>query len=535
MSDSAKPKKPFAQKRVKSLGKWIETENEEESNNRFVMLNALPSFLASFLLNISLILILALLVLKTTQEITVSLEAGEIDSPALEDTSVNLENLEFDDSQLFETEMTDAPSEAVSEDAEPLTVETDIFADDASLFAGETTNFDGQQFTELSMSELTNEMSGRGENTRAQLLRKYGGNVASESAVELALQWIADHQMPDGSWNLDHTMGPTINSRPRTSPNPGEMESAKYGATALALLPFLGNGQTHRNGKYKNVVFDGLKYLMQRPNQFMKPRRGICYWDDDGEMYSHGLVSIVLAEAYTMTNDEKLRDYVEGTLEFIADCQDPVGGGWRYGYRDRGDTSVVGWQIMALKSGKLSGIDVKNRTFKLANKFLDSVSTDYGAYYGYQQKPVKNGDNFDRGYRARSAVGLLCRMYMGWDKDRQGIVDGVDWFSEMGPDTSKDPNVAVNMYYNYYATQVMKHYDGEKWRKWNLQMRDFLIDTQIKEGVAKGSWHFNPNGQFQGPAGRLYTTSLACLTLEVYYRYLPLYQEAATEAEFVTD
>lgn len=513
---------------------WIDTDSEEEqTGNRFVLLNTLPSLLASFLLNVSLILILALLVLKTTQEVTVSLEASDIDIPRLEDNSVNLENLEFDDSQLFETEMTDAPSETISEESEPLTVETEIFSNEATLFAGDTSNFDGQQFTELSNSEFSNEMSGRGDSTRAQLLRKYGGNAASESAVELALQWIADHQLKDGSWNLDHTIGPTVNDRPRTSPNPGEMREAQFGATALALLPFLGNGHTHRNGKYKDVVFNGLKFLMLRPN---KVRKGLSYWDEDGEMYSHGLVAIVFAECYAMTKDEKLRDFVEGTLEFIADSQDPVGGGWRYEFRKRGDTSVVGWQLMALKSGKLSGIEVKKRTFKLAKKFLDSVSTDYGAYYGYQIKPIKtDSGEFDRGYRGRTSVGLLSRMYMGWDREHRGIVDGVKWFSDMGPDTSKDPGVAVNMYYNYYATQVMKHYEGEEWRKWNLVMRDFLVDTQVKDGVAKGSWHFNPNGQFQGPAGRLYTTSLACLTLEVYYRYLPLYQSAATDIEFVTD
>ena len=196
---------------------WIDTDSEEEqTGNRFVLLNTLPSLLASFLLNVSLILILALLVLKTTQEVTVSLEASDIDIPRLEDNSVNLENLEFDDSQLFETEMTDAPSEAISEESEPLTVETEIFSNEATLFAGDTSNFDGQQFTELSNSEFSNEMSGRGDSTRAQLLRKYGGNAASESAVELALQWIADHQLKDGSWNLDHTIGPTVNDRPRT-------------------------------------------------------------------------------------------------------------------------------------------------------------------------------------------------------------------------------------------------------------------------------------------------------------------------------
>jgi hypothetical protein len=57
-------------------------------------------------------------------------------------------------------------------------------------------------------------------------------------------------------------------------------------------------------------------------------------------------------------------------------------------------------------------------------------------------------------------------------------------------------------------------------------MRRVLIETQTKEGCAAGSW--DPNSPKQDPwgriGGRLMQTSLSCLTLEVYYRYLPLYK-----------
>lgn len=517
---------------ARAAGRAISTSDEEESpNNNFLLFNAMPSWLASFLVNTALILILALFAVTTEKKNTVSLEASEIASVAIEDASVNLEDLQFDDEQTIDTELSEAPSQDITSESEPLSIATELLTENANLFAGDTTNFDGSDFGELSESDISNEIGGRGDNSRNQLLRRYGGNAASEAAVELALQWIADHQLPDGSWNLDHTIGPKVNDRPRTSPNPGELTDATMGATAMALLPFLGNGQTHRTGKHKQVVFDGLKFLMTNSTRRGK---GLTYWDPDGEMYSHGMVAIVFAECYAMSGDENLREFVEGTLRFIEDCQDPVGGGWRYKYREAGDTSVVGWQIMALKSGKLSGIEVKQRTFKLAKKFLDSVSTDYGAYYGYRIKPVKTEKGkFDRGYRARTAVGLLSRMYLGWDREREGLVKGVGWLSDEGPDVDKEG--VVNMYYNYYATQLMKHYDGETWRTWNLAMRDFLINNQIKDGVAKGSWHFNADGQFQAAGGRLYTTVLSCLTLEVYYRYLPLFQENSLEDVFTTE
>ena len=517
---------------ARAVGRAISTTDEDEApNNNFLLFNAMPSWLASFLVNTSLILILALFAYTTEKKNTVSLEASEIASVALEDASVNLEDLEFVDDETIDSDLSEAPSQQITSESEPLSIETDLLTESSNLFAGDITSFDGSDFGELSESDISNEIGGRGTNSRNQLLRKYGGNAASEAAVELALQWIADHQLPDGSWNLDHSIGPKVNDRPRTSPNPGELTNATMGATALSLLPFLGNGQTHRSGKHKKTVFDGLKFLMTNSTRRGK---GLTYWDPDGEMYSHGLVAIVFAECYAMTGDEKLREFVEGTLRFIEDCQDPVGGGWRYSYREPGDTSVVGWQIMALKSGKLSGIKVNQRTFKLAKKFLDSVSTDYGAYYGYRIKPVKtDAGKFIRGNRARTAVGLLSRMYLGWEREREGLVKGVDWLAGIGPDVQQ--NGVINMYYNYYATQLMKHYGGDTWRTWNLAMRDFLINNQVKDDVAKGSWHFNADGQFQAAGGRLYTTVLACLTLEVYYRYLPLFQDDAIEDVFTTE
>ncbi|MCP4171260.1 MAG: hypothetical protein GY758_10870, partial [Fuerstiella sp.] len=85
---------------------------------------------------------------------------------------------------------------------------------------------------------------------------------------------------------------------------------------------------------------------------------------------------------------------------------------------------------------------------------------------------------------------------------------------------------------NYYATQVMLHYGGEKWQKWNAVMRDHLVATQIKEGHESGSWGIlnadgKPADAHGARAGRLYMTCLCTMTLEVYYRHLPLYGDSA--------
>jgi hypothetical protein len=107
-------------------------------------------------------------------------------------------------------------------------------------------------------------------------------------------------------------------------------------------------------------------------------------------------------------------------------------------------------------------------------------------------------------------------------------------YANLGPQFNRSAP-RFNMYYNYYATQVMKHYGGDTWKRWNGKMRDFLVKSQSNEGDAKGSWYFGEGDHGAKVGGRLYATSLACMTLEVYYRYLPLYGNSATEDEFPLD
>jgi hypothetical protein len=217
-----------------------------------------------------------------------------------------------------------------------------------------------------------------------------------------------------------------------------------------------------------------------------------------------------------MTHDSDLRDPAEAALMFIIAAQDPVGGGWRYQPREAGDTSVLGWQLMALKSGLLGYIPVPAEPVRGASKFLDSVQIDGGSRYGYTS--IRDGGN------GTTAVGLLCRMYLGWKRDHPMLVKGVKFLDGVGPSQN-------DMYYNYYATQVMSHYGGPEWKRWNEKMRDSLISRQAMTGHEIGSWHFeNPHGGVQG--GRLCSTSLAAMTLEVYYRYLPIYGEDSTAQEF---
>lgn len=512
-----------------------EEQEVQETAHRFLFFNVMPSWMVSFVTHVALIILLAIMWLPSIQEPKVALEAGDTDNTDLEQVDVNFDSIELDTDVLETSETSEMSETEITETSDAPESLADLPMEDfGTELAGEESSFAEDAFSEMS-SMTGNETSGRSSEGRQSQIRKYGGNAASEKAVELALEWIARHQLPDGGWSLDHTLGPNVDKKiGRDKNDPGTRDNARNGATALALLPFLGHGDTHVDGKYKKVVNAGLLFLMKRAKA---QGRGISWHEPGGTMYSHGLVSIVFGEAYAMTGDSQLGPFAQGSIWFIEDAQDKQGGGWRYSLNEPGDTSAVGWQLMAIKSGKLSGLDYSARTIKLAEKFLDRVSVDKGAWYGYMDRPTRNSDGSYNAFRKGvSSVGLLCRMYMGWGREHDGLTKGVEQLRRLGPSVgSTTAPQSVNMYYNYYATQVLKHWGGAEWDEWNKVMRDFLIAEQETEGTKKGSWYWDAKNHSSESGGRLYHTALAAMTLEVYYRYLPLYKDQAAEDEFPLD
>jgi hypothetical protein len=491
-------------------------ESCEESRSH-LWFRAVPSWLVSSIVHFVLLIMLALLtVAPPPVSANVQMSARQVEDERVEEfdePKLKLDLETVNPEQIAEVvalagreqaEQVEAPTSEVEADPAPLSVDVIDFSEktaprDSLLLTPGKYLGDGLGYP------------GRTGPGKEKLAFDAGATPASEAAVAAALEWLANHQLPDGSWNYDHRVG-QCNSR---CGNAGSLTDCRTGATAQALLPFLGAGQTHKVGKYKKQVEAGLYFLTQ--SMKVKTQAGLQTGDlaqGGGNMYSHGMAAIVLCEAYGMTQDKGLMIPAQLSLNHIVYAQDPVGGGWRYDPRTPGDTSVVGWQLMALKSGHLAYLHVPPQTIAGANKFLDSVMSDY-SFYGYTDP--------GRG-QATTAIGILCRMYLGWKKDHPGIEKGVQYLSQTGPSKG-------NMYYNYYATQCMRHYDGELWEKWNNVMRDQLVNSQEKLGHLKGSWHQNgDHGSDRG--GRLYCTSMATMILEVYYRHSPIYGKGAVEEEF---
>ena len=354
--------------------------------------------------------------------------------------------------------------------------------------------------------------------SKQALMNFFGGTPESHDAVMKGLEWLASCQRLDGSWALDGSVGDggdgaSGQAQGGPAPNP-------VGATALALLPFLSEGITHVRvpegqedelGQYQSVVERGLLFLGQQIN----PTSG----EFPGQMYAHSLATIVLCEAYGISADKRLQLPTQLAVSYLLNAQH-VGGGWRYGPNQPGDMSVTGWVFLAIRSAQLTGVPISKDVLERAEKFIDTCAVGppeaMGSRYTYDPLKAERPEK-----RSLTAAGLLTREYLGWRQDEANLTAGAAYLMKNQP-----PERALSlgdMYFYYYATQVLHHLEGDDFDLWNFRMRQHLLGTQEQEGEMAGSWGAEgvPHGD---RGGRMYATSLALLTLQVYYRHLPMYR-----------
>jgi hypothetical protein len=357
--------------------------------------------------------------------------------------------------------------------------------------------------------DMTAPFSGRAGPNKAQLIRREGGTTASEMAVQNGLDWLMRHQRKDGGWSLD------VRNECRIAPGcPEDVHvESDTAATGLGLLPFLGAGHIHTQpSRYQDVVQRGIDWLLA--NQ-QKSGELFLGGQIQTQFYSHAIATMALCEAYGLSKDKRLAEPAQRAIDFIAQSQNKYDGGWRYAPGMEGDTSVFGWQMFALRSARLAGLNVSKSVIKGCVHYLDVSSCDkhrttYSYLPGGMPKPTM------------TAEGLLCRQYLGWTRDNPNLQTGV-----AGVWTDLQFSNERNIYYWYYATQLLHNMHNKAWQQWNPKVRDGLIATQMTtKECDNGSWSpiFPQPDTWGTKGGRLYQTSLSILTLEVYYRFLPLYR-----------
>lgn len=333
-----------------------------------------------------------------------------------------------------------------------------------------------------------------------------GATAATENAVELALAWLARNQEANGRWEPSHHQA-GVERRVAGRDRFGAGAQADTGMTGLALLAFLGAGHTHVDGQYRATVQRGLQYLLasQRSDGSLGGEAELYAY-----MYCHAMAALALSEAYALTSEQQLRLAIERAVAFTVATQDPAGGGWRYRPRDPGDTSQLGWQLMALHSARLAGISVPDVSLTRAKQYLQTVSSgQYGGLAGYRPGELSSP--------AMTAEAWACRLFLGELPNAPASREAGEYLIRRPPGEGE-----ANFYYWYYGTLAMYLSQCPHWAQWNRSLTQALLARQRKSSPHLGSW--DPSTTWGGYGGRVYTTALATLCLEVYYRYLPFYQ-----------
>jgi hypothetical protein len=336
----------------------------------------------------------------------------------------------------------------------------------------------------------------RSAESRRELADRRGGTAASEAAVARALEWLRGEQEPDGRWD--------------TQSSGGYLTDVDSAVTGLVVLCFLGHNHVPGGGtKYSADVARAIDWLASQQDA-----RGLLSGEDDKyTMYSHGIATLALSEAYILSKDEKLRPKLEKAARVILSSQNATSGGWRYQPEPplRGDTSITGWQVLALSSLRGAGIEIPDRAFELARHWLDVEvgGGEHGGIYGYRGKEEPRV--------SMAAEGMYTRQLLGGGRESAAIEEAARYVWAK----TRDKSHLGNLYLLYYGTLALHEYQGWIWEAWNVEVRDYLVSKQNVEGAYSGSW--DPLDEYVETGGRVLATAFATLTLEVYYRYLPIF------------
>ena len=321
-----------------------------------------------------------------------------------------------------------------------------------------------------------------------------GGWPPREPRKELiaGLEWLKNAQGPDGRWD---------------SQKWGANHNCDAAVSGLAILCFLANGDTDREGDYRQTVSRGLTWLVTRQQA-------------DGSFgerfYTQGICTMALSQAYGMSQTPALRMPAQRAADFCCASQNP-NGGWDYNGNNpaRVDTSVSAWVVLGLKSACTSGLNVPQESIDRVKQWLrESINPD--GTTGYTKTIGAQGSS--GGTPTMTAASTLCRQMMGWTSRDPEIMAALDYIQKAGPTLN-------NLYHTYYVTLTMfqvKRVDSIYWVQWRNTFTNPLISLQLK-GRGKeldGSW--DPDQTYGAQGGRVYSTAMALFCLEVETIYLPM-------------
>ena len=366
-------------------------------------------------------------------------------------------------------------------------------------------------------SSLPNPYRNRAIDDRLETAQKFGGNATTEEAVERALRFLKSAQERDGRWDASRYGAGQAAVTADDSERANTGREADTGVTGLCILAYLGAGNLPGRGPYADTVSTGIDFLIreQRADGYLGGSKTQTGDEQIAGAYCHAIATFALAETIAIQSaddaasvDPRLRQVVENALAYTYKAQ-LSDGGWRYFPRQPrgGDMSIFGWHLMSLKSARYAGIEIPAEVTEKAIEFLQerSVGPNRGlAAYRLSSSPTA----------PMTAEALFCRQMLGLPRDSASSREAVSYVLQAMPTPTNE-----NFYYWYYGTLAMYQYGGDPWDEWNERVRSILLDRQQSDG------RWKPDDAWGQYGGDLYSTALATLCLEVYYRYLPFYRQ----------
>jgi hypothetical protein len=372
---------------------------------------------------------------------------------------------------------------------------------------------------------------------------KRGGDKLTEGGVKWGLYWLAKHQNPNGSWGVK-----SFQNQCKAGNTCGGAGTVDFdlGVTGAALLAF--TGATYSPGSISaRDTFGGIRFgdTVRKAAQYLKTIQNA-----DGTfgptsqpkfMYNQATCTYAMCDLVALMKDKgeiaavgQYEDVAKKAIQYLIDAQNP-GKAWRYTAKcGNSDASVTGWCAMALKAAEEAKIiKVPESVWAGVKSYLDDATDASYGMVGYIDKypsvaiTPDEADRFQKNdmYIAPSltGVGIMCRIFMGEGKGGvvqlgASVLTGADNLPKWDP--SKYGK--IDYYYWFYGSYSMNQFDGPTgplWTKWNTEMKNVLLKSQRQgkeAGCANGSW--DPCDRWGHEAGRVYSTAIATLTLEVYYR-----------------
>ncbi|MBN1670699.1 MAG: terpene cyclase/mutase family protein [Kiritimatiellae bacterium] len=317
--------------------------------------------------------------------------------------------------------------------------------------------------------------SGAVQAVRAQRLFSRESDSVSpeiEKMYERGLAWLVKNQQNDGQWTGSHGADP--------------------GVVGLGVLAMLAHGEDPDYGLYSGPIRKGLDYILKSADA----NTGYI----GSSMYNHGFATLALAEAYGMTQDQRLGKALEKAVGLIlaAQTENPTGA-WRYSPTSRdADTTVSGAVLVGLFAARNAGVGVPDAAVDRALDFYRRCQGGDGGF-GYTGA---GGSNM-----ARTAIGTLV-LALGRQTDSAEFKAALRYLRQRL--FLMEANYPY--YYLYYASQALFQGSTEAWEEWNAFNVRSLQTMQ------------NPDGSWAGPHGAVFSTAAALLSLAVNYRFLPIYE-----------